>query len=138
MAFESLSPRPTMSGRSRRCLRLAPVGLFAVFLAVYGLTAGVSLTRHSLAPHFVYLAESFLRGRIDLVHVPTPPYDLTPFGGRWYVSFPPLPALLMLPLVALRGLAVSDVAFGVLLGALDVSLFLVVLRRLDELEGARS
>jgi hypothetical protein len=127
-----------MSGRSRRCLRFAPVGLFVVFLALYGLTAGVSLNRHSLAPHFVYLAESFLRGRIDLVHVPTPPYDLTPFEGRWYVSFPPLPALLMLPLVALRGLAVSDVAFSVLLGALDVSLFLVVLRRLREFEGARS
>jgi hypothetical protein len=113
------------------CLwRSVPVRLFVVFLAIYGLTAGVSLGRHSLAPHFVYLAESFLHGHLDLVHVPDPPYDLTSFEGRWYVSFPPLPALLMLPLVAVRGLAVSDIAFSVAVGALSVSLFYVLLARL--------
>ena len=114
----------------RRLWGTAPVRLFVVFLVVYGLTAGVSLGRHSLAPHFVYLAESFLHGRLDLLHVPDPPYDLTPFADRWYVSFPPLPALLMLPLVAVRGLAVSDVAFSVILGAINVSLFYVALSRL--------
>ena len=101
-----------------------------VFLAIYGLTAGVSLGRHSLAPHFVYLAESFLHGQLDLLHVPDPPYDLTLVEGHWYVSFPPLPAVLMLPLVALRGLAVSDIAFSVVLGALSISLFHLVLSRL--------
>ncbi len=115
----------------RRLWESIPVRLFVVFLVVYGLTAGVSLGRHSLAPHFVYLAESFLHGRLDLSHVPDPPYDLTVFDGRWYVSFPPLPALLMLPLVAVRGLAVSDVAFSVVLGAVNVSLFYVVLSRFE-------
>ncbi len=113
----------------RRLLRSPSLWLFFAFLAVYGLTAGISLSRHSLAPHFVYLAESFLHGHLDLIHTPAPPYDLTPFEGRWYVSFPPLPALLMLPLVALRGLVVSDVAFSVVLGAFNVSLFYAVLAR---------
>ena len=113
----------------RRLLRSPSPWLFFAFLAIYGLTAGISLSRHSLAPHFVYLAESFLHGHLDLIHVPAPPYDLTPFEGRWYVSFPPLPALLMLPLVALRGLVVSDVAFSVVLGAFNVSLFYAVLAR---------
>ncbi len=102
------------------------------FLLIYGLTAGVSLGRHSLAPHFVYLAESFLQGRVDLIHVPVPPYDLTPFGGRWYVSFPPLPALLLMPLVAVGGLAVSDVAFSVVMGACAPTLVYVLLGRLTE------
>ncbi len=114
----------------RRLLRSPSLRLFTAFLVIYGLTAGVSLGRHSLAPHFVYLAEAFLHGRLDLIHVPAPPYDLTPFEGRWYVSFPPLPALLMLPLVALRGLAVSDIAFSIVLSALNVSLFYTVLTRL--------
>ncbi len=118
-----------MTALLRRPGRSVPLRLFVVFLAIYGLTAGVSLNRHSLAPHFVYLAESFLHGHLDLLHVPDPSYDLTPFGGHWYVSFPPLPALLMLPLVAVRGLAVSDIAFSVALGALNVSLFYVVLAR---------
>lgn len=113
-----------------RLWHCVPVRLFVVFLVVYGLTAGISLGRHSLAPHFVYLAESFLHGRLDLVHVPDPPYDLTPLGGRWYVSFPPLPALLILPLVAVRGLAVSDVACSAVLGALSVSILYAALARL--------
>jgi len=119
-----------MAALFRRLWHYIPLRLCVVFLAVYGLTAGVSLGRHSLAPHFVYLAESFLHGRLDLIHVPDPPYDLTPFEGRWYVSFPPLPALLMLPLVAVRGLAVSDIAFSVVLGALNVSLFYTAVARL--------
>ncbi|MBL7064644.1 MAG: hypothetical protein ISS49_10655 [Anaerolineae bacterium] len=114
----------------RRLLRSPALWLFVACLTIYGLTAGVSLARHSLAPHFVYLAESFLHGRLDLIHVPTPQYDLTLFEGRWYVSFPPLPALLLLPLVALRGLAVPDIAFSVVMGALNVALFYAVLARL--------
>lgn len=118
-----------------RCLRryaplLTPVSIFTLFFTLFALTAGVSLSRHSLAPHFVYLAESLLQGRLDLIHVPVPPYDLTPFEGRWYVSFPPLPALLMTPLVAVLGLSVSDIAFTVTLGALNVSLFYLVLTNL--------
>jgi hypothetical protein len=118
-----------MTSLLHRLWRAVPLRLFVVFLAVYGLVAGISLSRHSLAPHFVYLAESFLHGRLDLIHVPALPYDLTPFEGRWYVSFPPLPALLMLPLVAIRGLAVSDIAFSVVIGALGVSMFYAVLTR---------
>jgi hypothetical protein len=113
----------------RRLFRSTPLRLLVVALVVYGFTAGLSLRRHSLAPHFLYLAESLLHGRLDLIHVPDPPYDLTPLAGRWYVSFPPLPALLMLPLVALRGLAVSDIACSVVLGAVDVALFCVLLSR---------
>lgn len=115
----------------RRLWDTTPIRLFVVFLVIYGVTAGFSLSRHSLAPHFVYLAESFLHGHLDLIHVPDPSYDLTLFAGRWYVSFPPLPALLMLPLVAIRGLAVSDISFSVLLGAICVSLFYLLLSRLE-------
>jgi hypothetical protein len=104
--------------------------VFFTFLTIYGLTAGASLSRHSLAPHFVYLAESLRHGRLDLLHVPDPPYDLTPFAGRWYVSFPPLPSLLMLPLVAIGGLGVSDIAFSVLLGAISLTLLHSALARL--------
>jgi hypothetical protein len=119
-----------MSASLRYLWHYTPLRLFVVFLAIYAIAAGTSLNRHSLAPHFVYLAESFLHSHLDLLHVPTPPYDLTPFEGHWYVSFPPLPALLMLPLVALRGLTVSDIAFSVVLGALNISLFYAVLARL--------
>ncbi len=121
--------------RRRACV--TPLCLFVALLVVYGLTAGRSLARHSLAPHYVYLAESFLHGRLDLLHVPAPAYDLTPISGRWYVAFPPLPALLLLPAVALWGLAVSDIAFSVLMGAASVALFWLALARAERTLGLR-
>lgn len=54
-------------------------------------------------------------------------------ANRWkkyYVSFPPFPAVLFLPLVAAFGLAVNDVLFTVLLAALAPMLLFFVLRHL--------
>jgi len=83
------------------CSTPTPSRLFIAFLAIYGFTAGTSLSCHSLAPHFIYLTESFLKGRFDLFHVPAPAYYLTQYQGRWYVPFPPLPAVLMILLALL-------------------------------------
>ncbi len=116
------------SAERRKTISVGLVLLTAV--SVYAITAGASLRRPSLAPHFVYLADALLHGQLHLRHIPDPPYDLTAFDGRWYVSFPPLPAVLMVPIVAIRGLAVSDIAFSVVLGACDVALFYALLIRL--------
>ena len=51
---------------------------------------------------------------------------------RHYVSFPPLPAVLMLPFVALFGMQLNDVLFTVLLAALAPALLFALLRRLRE------
>ena len=57
--------------------------------------------------------------------------DWARVDGRWYVSFPPGPALVMLPGVALLGLAFPDVAFTVAFAALNVLLLFLVLERLS-------
>lgn len=51
---------------------------------------------------------------------------------KYYVSFPPFPALLMLPFVAVWGLQVNDVLFTVLLAGLGPALLYLALRRLAE------
>jgi hypothetical protein len=54
-------------------------------------------------------------------------------ANRWkkyYVSFPPFPALLFLPFVAVSGLAVNDVVLTAVLAALAPALLFLVLRRL--------
>ena len=56
----------------RRLWRAVPLRLFIILLVVYGLTAGASLGRHSLAPHFVYLADSLLHGHLDALFNPMP------------------------------------------------------------------
>ena len=47
-----------------------------------------------------------------------------------YVSFPPLPAVLMIPQVMLRGKRASDVTFSIVFAAAVLPLFFSVLRRL--------
>jgi hypothetical protein len=51
-------------------------------------------------------------------------------GAVWYMSFPPLPTLLMLPSAAISGRAGNDVIPTLLIAALILPLALLVLRRL--------
>lgn len=103
---------------------LGTIAVFVLSAIAYGVSAGPFIARQSPAPHFVYLADAFVHGRVFLDA--EPPYsqqnDWTYYKGRWTVSFPPLPALLMLPFVAVAGKAFNDVIFTLLLGACNVAL----------------
>ncbi len=69
----------------------------------------------------MYLADALLHGRLDLAQPPSS-YDLLVVDGRAYVAGSPMPALLLLPFVAVFGAGVSDILFGVIVGALNVAL----------------
>ena len=56
--------------------------------------------------------------------------DIANRWKKYYVSFPPFPAVLFVPFVAIWGLAFNDVIFTVLLAALGPMLLFLVLRRL--------
>lgn len=56
---------------------------------------------------FVYLAQSFLHGRLDLTFVPTY-QDLSLFHGKFYAFWPPLCSFLLMPLVLIHGVYVGD------------------------------
>ena len=102
--------------RARR-LELA---LLAGSFAVLALFAGPRLSRQSHAPHFVYQADAWLHGQLHLRVSPPDDNDWARVGDRWYVSFPPGPALLMLPGVALWGFQFDDVSFTLAFAALNV------------------
>jgi hypothetical protein len=107
--------------------------LFGFTLVAYALSSGSMFPRQSLAPHFVYQADAFVHGQLALTSRPPNLNDWVLEHGRWYVSFPPFPAVLMMPFVALFGLAFNDTAFTVVFGALNVALLYRLLRRLGEL-----
>lgn len=103
------------------------------------------LTSHTKYNHFALLAEAWLDGRLDLGGAP-PAYaqnnDFALFDGKWFVVFPPFPAVLLLPLVALSGgaEAVCDGRFFLLLAGLaPAALFLALekLRRRGDSKRAR-
>jgi hypothetical protein len=124
----------TPSERARRLLLARREELLAggVALAVLCAFSGSMLLRQSQAPHFVHQAAGWLLGRLAIPGEPPNLNDWVRLGDRWYSSFPPFPAVLMLPFVALHGVAFNDVFFTACIGALDVSLFVAVLRALRE------
>jgi hypothetical protein len=144
------------------------VALFAIGLAVYGGLAGSRMDRQSAAPQFVYQADAWLHGHLNVepplvdndwakletvaladgrlvtgrrmitrpvfrmldgTQVPREQLRETR-GTTWYMSFPPLPTLLMLPSAAISGRAGNDVAPTVIIAALILPLSLLFLRRL--------
>ena len=79
------------------------LGTFLVVLvtiAVYLFTS--SRDRQNL-DYFVRLADAFLHGRIYLTEAPSWLNELIPKDGVWYVAYPPFPAVLLVPFVALFG-----------------------------------
>jgi 4-amino-4-deoxy-L-arabinose transferase-like glycosyltransferase len=80
----------------------------------------------------VLLADALLHGHLWIDPVRADRLaDITPFAGRFYVSLPPMPAILMVPFVAVAGPAFNDALFTLVLGSLNVGLAYLLVRRLS-------
>jgi hypothetical protein len=105
------------------------LALFGGMCALLWLLAVVfrqDATHISYAAHFVAQDRSWLAGRLD---VPAwLGHDLVRLGDKEYIVYPPAPALLMLPFVAVLGDHFSDIWFGWLAGAANVALLHGLLR----------
>ncbi|MET0343763.1 MAG: hypothetical protein ABW252_22305 [Polyangiales bacterium] len=110
-----------------------PLLLYLVFAAVYLILLGSRALGPTPDNHFVHLARSFLAGQLGVLgNQPPGTNDWALHDGTWYVSFPPFPAVVILPVVALFGLATRDAVFWALLAALAPTFLYVLLRRLRE------
>lgn len=84
--------------------------------------------------HFVHLADSYLHGQLAVVGGRPPTgNDWAYYRGQWYVSFPPFPAVLLLPAVWLFGTGLWDRLFWAIFAGLGPALVFVVLRQLVRL-----
>jgi hypothetical protein len=115
---------------------LLALGVYAIATGVYAAVAGPErLVEHTPFNHYALLADAWLHGHQYLPHGP-PPYaqnnDFAEYNGRTYISFPPFPALLMLPLVALSGSAENfrDGQFVIWLAGLAPAILFLVLEKL--------
>jgi hypothetical protein len=113
---------------------LTHIGLFFVALALIVYLVS-DPTRIGWYNHFVWQADAYLHGRFVISYpVSSGPYqngylnDVMPLpavpGQPSYglLPFPPLPAVLLLPFVAVFGLATDAQLFGVVLGAINIGL----------------
>lgn len=120
--------------RSRRLI-LALI-VYLTTTVVFAVFAGPErLTEHTAFNHYALLADAWLHGRQDLANGP-PAYamnnDFALYQGKTYISFPPLPAMLMLPFVKLAGSAENfrDGQFAIELAGIAPAVLLLVLEKL--------
>ncbi len=150
------SPRVGLGGNdlfTRLRLALAradatQIGLFFVTLAL-GIYAFSHPSRSGFYNHFVWQADAFLHGRFVIAFpvtsgaftngyfqdvMPLPSVPGSPSYGL--LPFPPLPALALMPFVAMFGLATDSQLVGVVIGALNVGLAWRLTSRLTDSRGA--
>jgi hypothetical protein len=115
---------------SHTVFRRSSVIVFCLTLLLYGLTAVLGGNfHHQDFAYFNQLADAFLHG---ILHLPNPSdtHDLILFGSRWFVPFPPGPALLLMPWIAALGVTFDEVALSIVIGAANVALTFCLLRSL--------
>lgn len=137
------SPRSTSAGRGgfgRRfealLERVGPVQIGVLFIVVaLGVYYFSDPSRSGFYNHFVWQADAYVHGRFATSYpVVDGPFtngyfqDVMPLPGvpgspsYALLPFPPLPAILLAPFVAVFGLATNSQLFGVALGAINVGL----------------
>ncbi|HEV8427386.1 MAG TPA: hypothetical protein VGQ41_05700 [Pyrinomonadaceae bacterium] len=116
-----------------------PVVSLVLALTIYTLfgVGHSSTLEASAVPYYNYLADAFLHGQLHLRLIPKSTLDLSYFNGHFYLYWAPLPAVLLMPFVALFGVGFSDVAFTLLVAAANVFLVAILLRKLCVVRIAR-
>ncbi|MBL8063557.1 MAG: hypothetical protein JNK32_11085 [Anaerolineales bacterium] len=105
--------------------------LFAfVFYLIFSTLAGSPFRVREFA-YFNYLADAFLHGQLNLRVIPPLTHDLSFFDGKYYLYWPPMPAVVLMPFVAVFGVGFSDVLFTILVASVNVSLLAKLLQEAD-------
>ena len=105
---------------------LGTLVVVAVSVGIYLFTS--SRDRQNL-DYFVRLADAFLHGRIYLTEAPSWLNELIPKDGVWYVAYPPFPAVLLVPFVAIFGPDFPPQVASCIFGGISVGLAWLVLGR---------
>ena len=132
---KSLVARWVPPGSRGRRLALATFVYLAAIAVYAGLAGRDRLAEHTAFNHYALFADAWLHGRQDLPNGP-PPYtmnnDFAEFKGKTYISFPPFPAVLMLPFVKLAGTPENfrDGQFVVWLAGIGPAVLFLVLEKL--------
>jgi hypothetical protein len=71
--------------------------------------------------HFIYLSDAFLHGRLGVTGGGTSLAEIVPYNGSYYVVYPPMPAVLLLPFVAVFGTTFDQGLMSILLACLCVA-----------------
>src|SRR5262245_13941020 len=113
-----------------------PLFFFVAALVIYAASTNrIGVLGHipqSPRVHYLYLADSFLKGHLDLAVTEAEVRqlsELVPYQAKYYVVYPPVPAVLLMPFVSIFGKSFKTGILSILLAASAVALTYVMLRR---------
>ncbi len=114
-----MSQRLRQMLNSNKKVLLICVLLFVIAFAVYSAVGEGHPTYYN---YYVRLSDAFLHGRLYLTENPSWLNELVPnpSGPGYYVVYPPLPAVLMTPFVAIFGLNLDQTLVSLVVGAATV------------------
>ena len=113
--------------RNRDYIVIASLFFMLAFVIYYLTGEGGATPYHYFAP----LAEAFLEGRIYLLDKPAWLNELLPVDGKYYVIYPPVPAVLLIPQILIFGPDANQTLASVFWGSLSVSVVYFLMRRIS-------
>ena len=100
-----------------------------IFVLTFAIYAFFSEKPFQQRNYFVPLAHSFLQGKLDVNSQPIL-NELVPVNGKYYVVYPPAPAIALMPFVAFWGLNFNQTWGSIFYGALAVAISYFVFARI--------
>lgn len=129
MAHDRVETSPPGANPDRRTDLLGAAVWSLIAAAVFVFTTD---RERQVFDYFVRLADAFLQGRLGVSEAPSWLNELIPAGeGLWYVPYPPMPAVVLMPVVALFGTEIHQQLVSAVLGGVAVGLAWLALGRLD-------
>lgn len=105
--------------------------IFVIAFLIYWSTGEGHPTYYN---YYTRLADAFLHGRLFLLDNPSWLNELIPFANGYYVVYPPFPAVIMTPLVALFGVDLNQTLISIFFGSITVVLAYFVSRDVQRSE----
>jgi 4-amino-4-deoxy-L-arabinose transferase-like glycosyltransferase len=113
--------------------KIASLGTIQKFILIALISFFIFALSKGPAPgqnHFVYLADAFLHGRLSLSGGGISLAEVVPQNGNYYVVYPPMPAILLLPFVAVFGTSFDQSLLSIMLASLCVSITWLMLKKI--------
>ena len=121
--------RPLTAGLADSLAAHASLGRLMVIASAAAILYYVTVSERVTLDSFLPLANGFLHGRL-FIDQPMPWLELVPRAdGGWYSPFPPMPAIVLMPFVALFAQGFDQGVATALFGGANVALVWLLLRR---------
>lgn len=104
---------------------------FLIFISVFLIYKFIYPNPRNWYDHYRYLAGSFLAGRLDVPNLPSFYQDSLEYQGKKYLPFPPIPAIILAPIIAIQK-NITQQQVSIVIGALNAVLVFLLLKKFTE------